>query len=155
METLSAAKIRFRQPANAVSVPVKLMSRAFQFGGIFSDDSRAVSGETLAVDLAGSLRQYIRWRIPDGTPDVVEAADAAGLSVRSLQRELSAEGLNFSALLDSARFELAQAGLKQFGARVIDVALDVSFSDHGNFTRAFRRWTGVSPREWRTLHADS
>ena len=71
------------------------------------------------------------------------------MSVRSFQRRLEDEGVNYSQLIDWVRLDRATRLLDAPGARVIDVALEVGYSDPAHFTRAFRRWTGVTPRQFR------
>lgn len=107
-------------------------------------------------DLLGSLRIAIQSLLADERPSIQVLADAAGSSPRSLQRQLAAEGLTFSQLLDGCRLEKARKLLGERNARAIDVAYELGYHDPGNFTRAFRRWTGVTPREFRRqLQADT
>jgi AraC-like DNA-binding protein len=68
------------------------------------------------------------------------------MSARHLQRGLSSEGTSFQALLDDARRELAVRHLADPGATVANVAWLVGFSEPSAFHRAYRRWTGLSPR---------
>ncbi|MGW8369164.1 MAG: helix-turn-helix transcriptional regulator, partial [Gammaproteobacteria bacterium] len=67
-----------------------------------------------------------------------------------LQRRLRSEGTSFSELRDQTRQDLALAYMRQGRLSVGEIAFLVGFSDQSNFNRAFRRWTGLSPREWRT-----
>jgi AraC-like DNA-binding protein len=85
-------------------------------------------------------------------PSVRETADFVGLSVRTLQRRLAAAGVSHEVLVVQARFATAAAVLEQSNARILDLALDLGYSDHANFTRAFRRWAGCSPQEYRARH---
>ena len=89
----------------------------------------------------------------DGNPSVDLAAAAAGTSVRTLQRRLAQCGLTYSHLVQQARFEVAAALLQDPDTKIIDIALSVGYGDPSHFARAFRRLTGVSPREFRRLAA--
>ena len=104
-------------------------------------------------DVLRSLSTTIRERLasfPDRAyPTIEVAARTAGMSVRSFQRRLEGEGVNYSQLIDRVRLDRATRLLDAPGARVIDVALEVGYSDPAHFTRAFRRWTGVTPRQFR------
>ena len=80
-------------------------------------------------------------------------ADFVGISVRTLQRRLAAGGASHDLLVAQARFATAAAVLEETDAKILDLALDLGYSDHANFTRAFRRWAGCSPREYRIRHA--
>jgi len=76
-------------------------------------------------------------------------ADALDVSVRTLQRRLAEKGLTFETLLRADRLGLAARLLETTDARVLDIALELGYSDHAHFTRAFRRWTGLAPLHYR------
>lgn len=102
-----------------------------------------------ALDLVDSVRLAIRCLLEVGELTLPNAAETTGASMRSLQRRLAARGLSFARLVDEARFEAASHLLQNPDARVIDIAAALGYSDSANFTRAFRRWTGVSPLAFR------
>ena len=77
------------------------------------------------------------------------AAEAAGMSVRSLQRALRAHGLSFSELLERERLDQAEALLMDSGARITDIAFELGYRNSTHFSRAFRNNTGMTPREYR------
>ena len=87
--------------------------------------------------------------LPERQPDVRAVAEVIQLSARTLQRRLSEEGLTFATVVARARFDAARRMLEDPSRRVVDVALEVGYSDQAHFTRAFVRWTGLSPREFR------
>jgi AraC-like DNA-binding protein len=86
-------------------------------------------------------------------PSIRQTADFVGMSVRTLQRGLAAAGVSHEVLVAQTRFATAAAVLEQTNAKILDLALDLGYSDHANFTRAFRRWAGCSPQEYRVRHA--
>ena len=65
------------------------------------------------------------------------------------QRRLASEGLTFSQLVDEIRLEMTVPKLRDPGIRLTDIALSLGYSDPAHFTRAFVRWAGVSPSEYR------
>ena len=71
------------------------------------------------------------------------------MSVLSLQRRLAKEGLTFSQLVDEVRLEMAVPQLRDPDIKLTDIALGLGYSDPAQFTRAFNRWAGVSPSEYR------
>jgi AraC-like DNA-binding protein len=77
----------------------------------------------------------------------------ARLSVRALQRRLSDERLTFAGIVMRVRPAGAQRLLDDPARKVIDVALDLGYSDPAHFTRAFVRWTALAPREFRRLRS--
>ena len=103
-----------------------------------------------ARDFAGSLRQAVETlSCGEDYPSVRQTADFVGLTVRTLQRHLAAAGVSHELLVAQTRFATAAAVLEQTDARILDLALDLGYSDHANFTRAFRRWAGCAPQEYR------
>ena len=71
------------------------------------------------------------------------------MSVRTLQRRLSDHGLHFNELLSEAKFTHAKMKLKTTEMSVIEVARSLGYSDAAHFTRAFKRWAGVTPSDFR------
>src|SRR4029453_18336666 len=99
--------------------------------------------------LGGVVQQIVTTLLWDGSLDIHTVAAMAGLGARTLQRYLHDEGVTFARLVARVRFDVAQQMLADPARKVIDVALDLGYSDHAHFTRAFVRWTGVSPRYFR------
>lgn len=81
-------------------------------------------------------------------------AEELGISVRSLQRQLGAEGLSVRQLMREHRAELAAGLLEQPGASVSDVAQALGYADSAVFSRAFKKWTGAAPRKAMQAVAD-
>lgn len=106
-----------------------------------------------AKDFAGSLSQVLEFYLQEGSTDINTAAEIVGVSARTLQRRLAKEGLGFSQLVDKARFKNSIPLLKDKNNKLIDVAYDLGYSDPAHFSRAFKRWAGISPREFRRQHA--
>jgi AraC-like DNA-binding protein len=106
---------------------------------------------SLAGNLVGSIREAIEaLSYGDRYPSVAETAEFVGMSTRTLQRRLAATGVSHEQLVAGCRFETAVAVLEHAGGgKILDLALDLGYSDHANFTRAFRRWAGCSPQEYR------
>ncbi|MCF4615477.1 helix-turn-helix transcriptional regulator, partial [Acinetobacter baumannii] len=78
-----------------------------------------------------------------------DVAKSLGLSIRSLQRKLSAENTSYSELLDQTRHELALSYIKNSSHNITEIAYILGFTDVSSFTRAFRRWTDLSPIHYR------
>ena len=79
-----------------------------------------------------------------------EVADSLHMSLRTLQRKLSDESTSYKDLLDETRKELANQYLRQACLSVSEVTYLLGFSEPSNFARAFKRWTGRTPSEFRT-----
>lgn len=82
--------------------------------------------------------------------DMSEIAQRLGLSRQTLYRNLKAEGVTFEQVLDELRHKLALHYLNGKKVSVNETAYLVGFSDPAAFSRAFKRWTGTSPRAART-----
>jgi AraC-like DNA-binding protein len=95
------------------------------------------------------LRKLVQPYLNEGRPDVAFAAEMAGISTRTLQRRLKLSDNSYSQILQEARFELARARLGDPAMKVIDVAMMAGYESPQHFTRAFRRFTGVTPSEYR------
>ena len=76
-------------------------------------------------------------------------------SERTLQRRLKAEGHTFAALLDEVRETLAKRYLLEPSLATSEVAFLLGYSEPSAFHRAFKRWAGESPTEYRRRHAPS
>lgn len=99
-------------------------------------------------DLEQAVRHCIAQLMPASEPTIDQVAELLHLSPRTLQRRLDDNHLNFRALLDDTRRRLAESYLLDSELKLKDVAHRLGFSEQSAFSRAFRRWTGVSPGEF-------
>jgi AraC-like DNA-binding protein len=88
-------------------------------------------------------------RLLDGDTDIDGAALLAGLGPRSLQKKLRDEGFTYRKILDAVRLQRSAALLQETDETVTYIALSLGYAEPGNFTRAFHRWTGRSPIDFR------
>ena len=77
------------------------------------------------------------------------------LTERTLQRRLADEGTTFREVVDEVRCDRASALLRDPDVRVADVAYAVGYDEVTSFTKAFRRWTGESPTDFRARHVNA
>lgn len=99
--------------------------------------------------LAERVRAELISRLPAGEPARAAVAAALNLSEKTLQRRLQDEDTSYQQVLDEVRRDLAQQYLREGPISVCEVTFRLGFSDQSSFTRAFRRWTGVTPGEFR------
>jgi AraC-like DNA-binding protein len=76
-------------------------------------------------------------------------AETLTMSRRSLQRSLAKQGLTYSQLLAETRMRQAADRLENTDEPIAEISFDLAYTDASNFTRAFRRQTGVSPQTFR------
>ncbi len=95
--------------------------------------------------VVSAIAQQLKGELP-----LIEViARNLAISVRQLQRELQKEGTSYQQLLDQTRKELALRHLKNPDTPIYDVAFLLGFSEPSAFNRAFKRWTGQTPRGYR------
>jgi AraC-like DNA-binding protein len=95
------------------------------------------------------VKEILLTLLPSGEATQEAVASSLNKSISTLQRQLKAEGVNYRELLDQTRRELAQQLLEERRYALSQIAYLLGFSDQGNFSRAFKRWTGRSPAAFR------
>jgi AraC-like DNA-binding protein len=100
-------------------------------------------------DLVERTRRAIGGRLRGGDPSLEGVARELGMSERSLQRRLRDLGYTFNALADEVRAATARLYLQQPDLALAEVGYLLGFADQSTFNRAFKRWTGVTPKQAR------
>jgi AraC-like DNA-binding protein len=110
--------------------------------------------EYLARFDKGSTAMRVRAKLIDllsaGHVTQQDVAESLHMSLRTLQRKLADEKTSYKDILDQTRRELANQYLRQGCLSVSEVTYLLGFSEPSNFARAFKRWTGCTPSEFRT-----
>lgn len=96
-----------------------------------------------------ALRQWLHVNIGPPLPLRSQVAKALGMSERTLSRRLKEQGTSFEQLLDNVREEIALQMVADRHRPLADIALALGFAEASTFYRAFRRWTGMPPAQWR------
>lgn len=104
--------------------------------------------------LASHLHAWMADALAQGVPTRAQAAQALGLGERTLARRMQAEGLHFSALLDAVRRDAALRAVGQGAQPLAEVGQTLGYAEPAVFWRAFRRWTGCTPAQWRARQGD-
>jgi AraC-like DNA-binding protein len=100
-------------------------------------------------DVAARARSLISHHLPEGEPNRASIAQLLNLSERTFSRRLAALDTSFRDLVDDVRQHLASTYIHEPNRSVIEIAFLLGFSDPSNFARAFRRWNGQSPSDYR------
>ena len=100
-------------------------------------------------DVVAAVRRMIGEAIRDGEPKLLRAAKKIGMSPRRLQRRLKDYGMDFKKLVDDTRRRLALQHIKEEKDSLTQIAFMLGYSDASAFNRAFKRWTGAAPLEYR------
>jgi AraC-like DNA-binding protein len=112
-------------------------------------DLGVLSASAPPTDFPGSVAHVFRLFMGEAQPQIDSIAAVMGVSVRTLQRRLAEHGMDFSTIVERTRIEAAMALLDEPSRSIIEISFDLGYSDVSSFTRAFRRWTGVSPGRYR------
>lgn len=104
------------------------------------------------LDLPEQVYSKLIEFLPAGDCSREKVARSLAMSESAFQKKLKAAGTSYQQLLDETRTELAKLHLSEPDMSVDEVAYLLGFSDCSNFTRAFKRWLGVSPREYLSSH---
>jgi AraC-like DNA-binding protein len=107
----------------------------------------------------GPVRAAFRSRVenalvpllPHAEARASEVAARMGVSERTLSRRLAEEDVTFTAVLDALRLDLARRYLADAGTSISRVAWLLGYREPAAFSKAFRRWTGTTPRDAREL----
>lgn len=99
--------------------------------------------------VSNRLRRWLIEQLAGAEPTEEAAARALGMSLRNLQRRLQEEGTTYREALSGMRERMARAYLEELRTSITEIAFLLGFSDSNSFSRAFRRWTGQSPRAYR------
>jgi AraC-like DNA-binding protein len=111
--------------------------------------------ESLASDddLEQRLRRALTSMLSEGVPTLSSMASKLGIGSRTLQRRLQEGGHSFQVVVDTARRDLACRLLRETNYSLGEIAFLTGFSDQSAFNRAFKRWSGDTPRSYRLTSA--
>jgi AraC-like DNA-binding protein len=158
-ERVFRSPVHFAQRENALIVPTSVMNRPLPhhcdeavraLEAAADAQVRRLAAPSVAGEVRGRVLLRLRARRPVGDVDAIAAE--LHLGARTLQRRLADEQTSFSGVVDEARRDLA-IELLDGDATLERVAAAVGFSDSSVLVRAFKRWTGRSPSEHRSVPA--
>ncbi len=102
-------------------------------------------------DLVAQVQRAICAEMKGEVPALSRVAVRLGMSTRNLQRHLHEEGTSFHKLLDKTCHQMAVHQVREQRLPLGEVAFLLGYSEVSAFHRAFRRWTGMSPAQFRRL----
>ncbi|MGB5606919.1 MAG: helix-turn-helix transcriptional regulator [Gammaproteobacteria bacterium] len=105
--------------------------------------------------LLPAMQQVVIDVLPNGYPSIASTAARIGISVRTMQRRLAESGVNYSEFVAQVRFEQACRDLKNPRIPLGKVSVRLGYRDPSSFSRAFARWAGMAPRQYRQQAAGS
>ena len=140
---------------NAIRFPASLIDKPLNLApptgpAAIKKLSRELTRKTRSTPITDLTRQTIFIEMNDGCVSQEHVARALGISSRTLRRRLADEDQSFQSILDECRMQFATL---EFRTRrrlsLSDMALKLGYSEHSTFSRAFSRWSGMAPQEYR------
>ena len=149
-------RVQFEQPLTGICIPDALLDRARPGAdSALADGLREFAERWLPAEAPGSWSERVRREFASAASlaetDFEALAARWGMSLRSLRRRLEAENTGLRELLDEARFERARGWLAQGGHSLSQIGERLGYLEVNSFQRAFKRWAGVTPAEFRRL----
>ncbi|PBZ54973.1 AraC family transcriptional regulator [Pseudomonas aeruginosa] len=153
--------IYFSQPANRLCLSIDTLQlpvargneRLYKALEPYLEKER--QQRSVSDELLPQITRIVAAEMSSGAPSIDEICDQLNLSRRTLQRRLKEHGIEFSTLIEDIRRELAISYMKESNYSMTEISLLVGYSESASFTRAFRRWTGQSPQQYRAAHLAS
>ena len=105
--------------------------------------------EISSIKIASDVELLIKDALPSGIPSIIQIGEYMGMSSRTLTRRLSENGFTFRELVKQTQEKISKDLLKHSSSTVSEIAFQTGFSEQSAFSRAFKRWTGQSPLEYR------
>jgi AraC-like DNA-binding protein len=148
----SSGRLRFDRPLNRLVFPAHELAMTITSADVVATQlAREQCERELAAlaetGLPGRIRAAIVARPDDG---VIAIARAIHVSPRTLKRKLADHGTSFSMIRDDVRRSRALLLLDDRTLSVGEIATRLGYSELPNFTRAFRKWTGMTPVQYRS-----
>jgi AraC-like DNA-binding protein len=146
------APVQFGADRNALTFPVRWL--AHPLPGADEGLRRMLERQILefGVKETGSvdhMRRVLRTLLHTGEATEERLAHLFAMHRRTVNRRLQAQGTTFRKLVDEVRYDVARHLLESSELPVIDIAGMLNYADASAFTRAFRRWSGTTPAQWR------
>ena len=154
-EAAFGTAVYFSQGTNALLFRPDVLSRPMP-----ARDLRLLTVMTTCLEQLGSqatddeflldrMRTAIRTRLPSGYPSFEDVAAELRAPAGAMHHDLQAAGLTYKDMVEDVRRDLALSYLRQRHLPFSEIAMLLGYSELSAFSRAFRRWTGASPRAYR------
>ena len=112
--------------------------------------ARAIEAQATG-ELPAQVRRVLRRQLLSGGTSMRQVAAELAMHRRTLDRRLQLLGVKFQAMSDEVRYEVARQLLSNTAMPIIAIAQSLHFADASVLTRAFRRWSGMTPSRWRAM----
>ncbi len=153
-EKFFACPVEFGQTMNAVLFDDAIFELALkqpdrQMFELLQSHAGAMLQESGDDNLKQQIKAFLIRELPRDVPSIDRVADKFNTSVRTLQRRFESWGTSFKQFIDQTRKEVALHYMRSGGDNLLELTFMLGFSEQSAFQRAFKRWTGMSPRRYR------
>jgi len=147
-------RIQFNADNNCIRIPKRWLDRKSHrneqaIREHFADYLRRLQ-QRYPDNLQDQVRDLVGRILPGGECSGERVAAALGLHPRVLQKKLQQQGTSYSKLLRETRMEIAEQHLRHKTMGITDLALNLGYAEVSVFSRNFKQWTGLSPRQWQS-----
>lgn len=132
-----------------ICFPAQWLNRPFSRPDFLRRSTEEAENASPGRKIGDSVRQALKPYLGRTRLTATRTAEICGIKPRTLARLLARESTTLSAVIDEMKREVATEELASSDRSVVDVAAALGYSDPTSFARSFKRWTGVSPREYR------
>lgn len=140
----------FSQERTAIAMPVGLLNANVSIQPAGSDTRNFPLDDIHEKSkFIAALKTIISQYILEKDLSIDTIAELAGCTTRTLQRKLKEYQISYTDLLNEARMQYACSNLKFSGTKITEIAQQLGYNDTAHFTRAFKRWTGMTPSAYR------
>lgn len=152
-ERIFRVPVRFGRDWNALAIHGGAMAQPIALQPAYAGGIIAARADSLLKQMrdvesrSGAVRTALHTLLRKGKPSAATVARELGLSRATLYRQLKAEGTTFEDIFRSTRQKLAQEMLADGRLSIEGISRRLGFADGASFSKAFKRWTGSSPRE--------
>ncbi|MBI2733491.1 MAG: AraC family transcriptional regulator ligand-binding domain-containing protein [Aquabacterium sp.] len=147
--TFNAPRSCLRGPAEYETLPVSRGDHGVQETLRAQLMAEMASLQDTSTSFVHKIERILKPRLESGQVNLDEIASEAGVSVRTLQTRLEESGLNFRTLLDRMRHAQVLLYMGDADISLIDMAHMLGFATQSSFHHAFKRWTGMTPGQYR------
>ncbi len=155
---LFRCSIFFNQPVTEVVVPETMLEESF---ALANKEARAAcqrqcEGLLRGMESAGMVSERVRQfvlQVPGNIPDLDQVARQLNLSSRTLRRKLAQENTTYHEIVKNVREHLARRYLSDTALEIKEISYLLGYSEVANFQRAFKKWVGQAPGQYRSVRA--
>jgi AraC-like DNA-binding protein len=159
MSTAMGCVLHAQSGANMIAFDRELLRRPLRTANgvvfdILRNSLEAIISAT-SDSIVERVRAFLAASLARGRSTLEDCASELRTSSRTLQKRLTEQGTTFSELVEQTKIEKARQSLAIKSLPICEIALDLGYSEHSCFTRAFKRWTGQTPEEFRQRSASA